>query len=369
MPNLLQISPKIIQWAAMQAGNEVDAFTIGMSEKKKNRFLAGELAPKDAEEFSKFARVPFGFLFLETPPENIRPSIPDLRQTKNPKTLSLNFYDVLEDALRKQDWFKDYLKKNGQGQVLDFVESYKKNTRPKIIAGDIWKRLDLSSQERDKCANYKEYFNVLSERFEKLGILIFKRGFAGSNTHQTLDPSEFRGFALADKVVPVIFINGRDAESAQIFTLIHEAAHIWLGESGISDQHIASSGLEKYCNQVAAEILVPEKEFCSQWDKEKNCAALAKHFKVSRLVIARRAFEYDLISQDTYDQELKKAYYKGKKTGGGDYYAALPVANSKRLTRAIVTSALSGETLLREAASLLFMRPDNILKLHQYLER
>lgn len=362
MPNLLQISPEIIQWAAMQAGSDIEAFTIGMSEKKRERFLAGELAPQDAEKFSKFTHVPFGFLFLETPPDTIRPSIPDFRQTKNPKILSPNFYDVLEDALRKQDWFKEYLEKNGQRQILDFVGAYK-NARPETVADAISQHLEITGDERKACATYKDYFSVLSERLERIGILVFKRGYVASNTRQILDPDEFRGFALADKQVPVIFINGRDAESAQIFTLIHEAAHIWLGESGVSDQQILSSGLEKSCNQIAAEFLVPEQEFCVRWDKDQDFSKLAKYFKVSRLVIARRAFELDFIGRDDYEQELKKACYNaGKKSGGGDYYAVLPIANSKRLTKAIVASALSGETLLREAAGLLFMKPDNILK-------
>jgi Zn-dependent peptidase ImmA (M78 family) len=188
-------------------------------------------------------------------------------------------------------------------------------------------------------------------------------GVVGSNTHRKLDPREFRGFALADDYAPLVFINGADAKSAQIFTLAHELAHIGLGGSAVSDSSQilrSSNSVEQWCNQVAAELLVPINALKTSFDQSTEISQeidrLARVFRVSRLVVLRRLVDAALISwarfSDAYDKELQRGLER-RETTGGDFYNTLPVRVSKKFAKAVIESTLDGRTLHRDAMRLL----------------
>ncbi|WP_197974114.1 MULTISPECIES: ImmA/IrrE family metallo-endopeptidase [unclassified Stenotrophomonas] len=362
----LNLSLTVLDWAAKEAGRDRQSLAeeIAKRDDDRRRILQGELTIRQAEKVAKLARIPFGFLFLQVPPEPSRPSIPDLRRVTDAAPLSDDFFEVLADATSKQEWFIDHLREGG-ADSLPFVGRFRFASRPKVavVAEDIRRTLGVTVADRTSSQDADAYFRKLSDRAEDQGILVMKSGIVRAFTRRRLSEGEFRGFAVAHPMAPIVFINGQDAVVASVFTLMHEIAHIWLGESGVSDlSPTTDRGIEIFCNAVSAEVLVPNHEFLAQWTNTPNVEALARLFRVSRAVIARRAFDNGLISWPEFELYLRPLPRKPREPGG-DPFRTIPVRNSKRLTRAVVGSALSGETLLREAASLLNSKPDTVIKL------
>lgn len=201
------------------------------------------------------------------------------------------------------------------------------------------------------------------EQADALGVLVMCSGVVLNNNYRRLDPEEFRGFAMADDLAPLVFINGSDTKAAQMFTLAHELAHIWLGESAVSDSQAAwvpDHAVERWSNRVAAELLVPLEIMRAEYDPHAELATevgrLARRFKVSTLVVLRRIHDAGGLTDeelsDAYDAELARlrALPRGS---GGDFYLTQAARLSRRFARALVVSTLEGQTLHRDAFRML----------------
>lgn len=367
------MSNTILEWAAERLGTSLEGLAAAMaSPKRVDSFLSGTLTLTQASELAQKLHIPFGYLFLELPPKDEKPQIPDLRQTQQPEPLSLAFYEVLEDIEKKIGWYNAQLN-DVEADEVPFVGKYKNisGTTPRIVAKDIASTIGFSDKDRNACGDFESLYNLLASKLEAVRILVFRSGIAKSNTKRPLAVSEFRGFAIANKMSPAIFINGRDAPAAWIFTLIHEAAHIWLGQSGVSDSTasntLAAQGIEAFCNKVAAEFLTPENLFLKLWEQtaDAKIATLARHFKVSRLVVARRALDFGLIGPEAYQEIYSTSIPKKNEDGGGNPYATIPIRSSKRFTEAVISSAMIGETMLRDAGRLLNIKPGTVVELYK----
>lgn len=363
----LPLSRTVLDWAAHKAGGTLQSFAESIAKRGSDRarIAGGYLTVPQAEKLARKASIPFGHLFLEQPPDRARPTIPDLRQAQGAWPLSADFYETLEDVRAKQDWLIEFRRESG-AHVVPLVGRFAGNARctAEGIAVDICRELDIGDDDRRRSPDAAAYFSRLSAKAEATGVLVFKAGHVKASTRRPLFVEEFRGFALADPVVPVVFVNGRDAQVAAVFTLIHELAHIWLGLTGVSDVIPSRFGnaTEALCNRVAATVLVPMAEFEARWVGSQDLDELATHFRVSRLVIARRALDAGLVDQGLYDA-VAASSRPVKRSGTPNALATIPIRNSRSFTRTIVASAMSGHTLLRDAASLLNVKPDTVMAL------
>lgn len=377
------ITPDVLTWARQRAEISLEqlADTLKVQVEKIQKWEKGENKPTflQAQKIAKIFQIPFGYLFLQNPPEDKLP-IPDLRTFRNEPIgeLSPEFKSLLNDIILKQKWYKDYILEN-DGDEKFFLEKFTINSNKNEIIDNIKKLLHLENYI-GKSLKREDLLNKLIREIEKLDILVMKNGIVGSNTHKPLNTKEFRGFAIYDKFAPLIFLNSKDANSAQIFTLIHELVHLWIGESGVSllDLNHTDNKIELFCNEITAEILVPKNLLDSYWnnltDFEEHYEELATIFSVSTLVILNKLYGLKYINYETYSkytnieaEKFKEFMANKKKTSGGDFYKTLKTRNGTIFSTALIVSTLEGNTLYKEAATLLNTNSSNINRFAQEL--
>lgn len=360
------IKKELLSWARERAGLEQDAL-VGKF-RKLREWEAGELRPtlKQAEDFARAVHVPVGYLFLTEPPEESLP-IPDFRTFAGQPMLrpSPNLLDTIYACQERQSWYRDFARIT-QAPELDFIGSATNNMSPEEVAAQMRNTLDIDLDARKGCRTWTDALRLFIRQADKIGVLVMVNGVVMSNTHRKLDPTEFRGFALSDALAPLIFINGADTKAAQIFTLAHELAHLWLGDSALSNIEAAPrQGFrqeEVWCNAIAAELLVPivnlRAELRAGELLSDTLRRLARRFKVSTLVILRRLLDAGQLDRSSFDEvwnqeckRLRQITQKG--SDGGDFYRTTIARVSPRFARALISSTLEGQTLFRDAYRML----------------
>ncbi len=358
----VEVEPKLLTWAIERSG--VDSVVLHNRFDRLDSWLDRSVQPtlKQVEAFAKATRTPIGFLFLHEPPEEHIP-IPDYRTMANVQLSrpSANLLDTIYICQQRQEWYRDYARNNGL-KPLDFVGSVDLRASIESVAEHIRDQCDFDLNARRSMQTWEEALRSFIAGADTAGIMVMCSGIVLNNTHRKLNPEEFRGFALTDKLAPLVFINGADTKSAQMFTLAHELAHLWLGETALSSVDIGGKeeqAVERWCNAVAAELLVPLSVFTAELRDEVLSAALwrlTRRFKVSTLVILRRMRDADYLSSEKYSQayalelEIILPLTNGS---GGDFYLSQPNKLSKLFARALIVSTLEGQTLYRDAMKML----------------
>lgn len=372
------ITSEVFRWARERAGlsDEKLAKKIHAKPEKIHAWETGRDFPnfQQTQKLASAFGIPLGYLFLSRPPQITIP-IADFRTLpgKENAAISPNLQDVLDDALRKKDWYIEWRKGEGLGE-MEFVGKFSIKSPPQEIIQDMRHTLDISPEFATKLKSWDEHLRFYVQKVEAAGILVMQSGIVGNNTTRRLSVNEFRGFTLADRFAPLIFINAQDSITARIFTLTHELVHLWTGTSGISNPDIApdagdTQDVERFCNEVAADFLVPKQTFTSLWDSELdtlvNVDRLARYFRVSTQVVLRRSFELNIISRDEYFRAYQitlKAIKVNKHKGGGDFYNTLFSRNSRRFTRELISAVFSGNISYTEGARLLNTHPSKLVK-------
>lgn len=364
------INPTLLRWARERAGLDLEgaALSANVTPIQLAAWEKGESRPtfRQAQNLAHAFHAPFGYLFLQEPPAEFLP-LPDLRTVGGaplPRP-SIDLLETVRIALQRQEWYLEYQKDHGLEQ-LPFVGRFGLDSPVIEVAADIRNVLNVAVEQGQR--TWEIYFRELIEAAERAGILVMRSGIVGNNTHRKLDVSEFRGFAISDPRTPVVFINSADAPAARLFTLMHELAHIWVGTSGVSNVVPGNSRREEtFCNAVAGEFLVPREMFLPRWNEgpaelDLRVAELARRFHVSRFVIMRRALDLGLVDQATYSDHYLAmlAAFRNQEGSGGNFYRTAGAKNSLRFAQAVVTEALSGRLLLREAGRLLGVQPNKI---------
>ena len=366
MATRVEVSPGLLTWASERSG--VDPQDLGEKFPKLEAWASGEIRPtlKQLEKFGRATHTPFGFLLLREPPDERLP-VPDFRTIPRGKSSrpSPNLLDTIFLCEQRQEWYRSYMQSIG-GEPLPFVGSLNRRMNIAKAAKKMREQLSFDLDSRREMSSWSEALREFAERAEDAGVLVMINGVVGSNTHRKLDPEEFRGFALVDNLAPVVFINGADSKAAQIFTLAHELAHVWLGAPALSNLRLdikPNQEVERWCNAVAAELLVPMDALRTQYSGDAplsdEVSRLARLYRVSTLVVLRRIFDAGYLSWEKYRtafaEELSRIGEKQRSTGG-DFYKTQPVRASKRFARAIVVDTLEGRTLHRDAFQLLGIR-------------
>lgn len=356
------VKPELLTWARERAGLSRVAL-----ERRFPRLAAWEAGTshptlRQVEQFARTVHVPVGYLFLREPPAERLP-IPDFRAGHGDRRPpSPNLFDAIYMCQGRQEWYRDHARTTGEPPRA-FVGSLTIATPVTEAAATIRRALGFDLEARRACPTWTEALRTFIAQAEEIGVLVMVSGVVYNNTHRRLDPAEFRGFAIADPVAPLIFINGADTKAAQMFTLAHELGHLWLGQSALTDATPATPAdgdVETWCNRVAAELLVPEEVLSREIDRHEALdAALVRHarrFKVSTLVILRRLRDLRVVSaaefSAAYEAELERLMSIDRGSGG-NFYLSQPVRASRRFVAALVESTFEGRASFTEAFRLL----------------
>lgn len=364
----IEVSPDLLRWARQRAGLSAEALALRFPQLPAWERSERRPTFRQLEAFAKATRTPFGFLFLPEPPEERLP-IADLRTIEHRLTRpSPELLDTIYAMQRRQDWLREE-RIEGEVDPLEFAGNARLDDDPAAVGQEMRRAVCVGDGWAAEVASWSEATSDLRRRIEGLGIMAVINGVVGNNTHRKLDVEEFRGFALTDRYAPLIFVNGADAKSAQMFTLAHELAHVWLGPvgeglSGFDGIFPEGVRIERFCDQAAAEFLVPALELKERWRAVRRVAdpfeRLARHFKVSPIVAGRRAMDLRLVGRDAffdfYDAYTRRERQRHKRATGGDFYNNQNTRVGATFATSVIRAAMEGRLSFKEAYDLTGLR-------------
>lgn len=393
MPSVkANITPKVIKWARESAGFNLEdaAKKIGKSVEDIKAWELNEKKPTipQARKISKVYKRPLAVFFLPYPPKDFS-TLRDFRKlpTDYPREYSTNLRFLIRKTQERQEWLREYLSEEGV-PPLKYIGAASISVDPFVLAAQIRQTLGVSYEEISKCSNRGEALKLWIEASGYLGVNVFQ---SGNMQYEKIDVEEARGFALVDQYAPFIFLNAQDAKVAQIFTLAHEITHLWINESGVSNFYErgrplpGASEVEVFCNLVAAEVILPQKDFTELWSSLDKAEPLedriensSRNFKVSKTVIARKLLNLKKINRNQYLQLAEQFYQEwlankdrqkkqnAKSDGGPHPYLMKVINNGRHFSRIVLSAYQSGRLSGRDTSNILGVKINAISKFANY---
>ena len=384
------ITAKVFKWARESAKmtEEIAASKIAVSVEKLQEWESGESYPtiRQAQKLAKAYRRPFALFFLPDIPSDFQP-LQDFRK-KGSKEFSTSSIFIIREIQQKQAWISDINEENGEDKI-PFIGRFTINDNPEIVAKDILNTLGVSP------LNYKSNNPILEwiNSAESKGIFISRTSFIHSRLK--LDSKELQGFAISDFYAPFVFINSDDWNAPQLFTLIHELAHLWIAETGISNdiepsikKTKAYNPIELFCNEVAANALMPidyiKNLESNVFDNSQEVFKSAKNIGVSSFALLVRALNLNIITLNDYkrlkvqadkdyrdflQREEKKNIKAKEKKGGPNYFLLQVNRNSRLFTQTVLDAFRGGSIEPTQASSLLNVKVNKFPKLEAQMYR
>ncbi|WKD85982.1 hypothetical protein KCTC32516_01332 [Polaribacter huanghezhanensis] len=388
------ITPQVLKWARESARVDlsVAALHVKTSEERLISWEDGINFPTivQAKKLAKFYKRPFALFFLPKPPRDFQP-LQDFRKSGS-KSISTGSIFIIREIQEKQSWISELYKENEEEKV-PFVGKFSINDNPVEVAKDILTTLNINP------LNYKSKNPILEwvKKAESKGIFISRTSFIHSNLK--LDKYEIQGFAISDEYAPFVFVNSDDWNAPQLFTLVHELAHIWISETGLSNQMSTVvrdkdkyHPVELFCNEVTANALMPDKLFegvdQSNFTTHEEIYNISKFLGVSSLAFLVRAYNLNLISTVNYNRlkaeadskfkdfltkeaekkaKLKEEQKRSKKPNGPNYFLLQLNRNSRLFTQTVLDAFKGGNIQSTQASSLLNVKVNKFPKLEAQL--
>ena len=371
-PETLKLRPDVLRWARERADLTAEdlARKVRLKADRVHEWeSSGEISMAWAERLAAATHSPLGFLFLSFPPYAALP-INDFRTRAGdaPLNPSLELLETVYAMQYRSEWLREELIDTG-GEPVQIVGAFRSGASNVSAADAMRSCLGLSNDWAASARNWSDAAELLRSQAQAAGILMVFNGIVGNDTTRKLDPNEFQGFALVDEYAPLVFVNNADYKAAQMFTMAHELAHLFVGEGGVSATESllpAEHDVEILCDGIAAEFLVPEAHLRSFWPHVSGRAdryqQTARYFKVSRVVAARRALDAGLIERpvffDFYARNKTQGNRNQQTASGGDFWNTQRWRIGVRFAAAVVRALEAGRLSHREAYALTGLKAD-----------
>lgn len=378
------VTPKVLGWARERAGLSIleVAKKFKRAQEEIEAWETGQIKPSiaQARRLSELYKRPLAVFYLPEPPIEFDTLRDFRRLPKEDRIFNRGLLELIRTAFEHQWWIKEFMEEEGVSK-LPFVGSATINDNPLEVASQILEKFEITPDEQCKAPSRYYALKLWIEKVESKGVFVFRNG--------SIDLQDCRGFVLSDSIAPFIYLNSDDADVAQLFTLVHEIAHLWLNISGISNLgYIGSfvsnddSEVEIFCNKVASDALINLDRFMIEIKKlnislniKEKIEKLSRVFKVSEEAISRKLLQVKYISKDDYENlreyyqnrwfELKKLedIRTKEKKGGPSYYLTKVSHNGLLYTQTVIGAYMGGRISGRDASSLLSVKLNNLSKL------